>query len=958
MIKICILLLSCIISLDVFCQSLAVNTDGSTANASSILDVKSTAKGMLIPRMSKTEKNAIASPATGLLVFQASPDSIGFHYYNGTSWIWMPGADQLNTSSWRLIGNSGTSPATNFIGTTDNQPLAFRTFNTEKMRLVNGNLNNGLLGVGMPYLPAATLTSIDPYATIMALGNGANDGDIVTATAANTPFSGYFISAKARGTHTTPTIVQTGDQISGFEAWGWDGTKYTPGAGIISIIDATPGINDMPAALTFNTTNDGSFLTTERMRISNNGNVGIGTTANTAALFDVSSTSKGILLPRIALTATNAAAPVTLPPTSLLVYNTSTAGTAPNNVVPGYYYNAGTDVAPNWTRIENGGNDWHTTGNSGTTPATNFMGTTDAQDFVLKTSGSAAANERLRVIGAGATPGQVVVNNTGIFSGDAFSVYANNTTNGTTTSINNTLGTFAVNGYSSGNGTGVYGEVNGGASSSGTSVWGNYYGTATTASSTSEAIWGTNSTAPAGTGATAAVATALRGDASGAAGTAFTMGVLGVNSGTAGAAFGVYGQTSSAAATGVFGVNLDVTANPSHGIQGQTAALGSAAGVRGFSTATTIAAGQNAFGVRGTANGVPSGTGFVMGIRGDVSSTTGATYGLYGQSASATGFGTDAVNTNASGTGLLVIGNNSTGTYLGAGTGAAINGNGIGTFSIAKTAASGIGVVGIGNNLTGSIITPTSGAGVAGTGTQYGVMGFATTVVSTIGTNTSTTNAAAASAGGYFEVQSAGVPQTWAYVGVRDNGAVLRKIIGPGTVNTIVKDLDNKIVALSAPEAPENLFQDYGQSKLINGRVHVDIDPIFAKNIVVNEKHPLRVFVQLEGDCKGVYVTNKTQSGFDVVELDGGQSNTAFSYSLIANRADEVNPDGSIAHYSNERFPAAPGPQEKVKAETKEALSTEILNANTDSPAQTIPQLPKKEKKKKLSKEDIPAKSK
>lgn len=667
-----------------FSQSLAVNTDGSIANTSAILDVKSTQKGILIPRMSKTEKNAISSPANGLLVFQETPDSVGLYYYNGTSWIWMPGVDQLNNSVWKLTGNTGTNPSSQFIGTGD------------------------------------------------------------------------------------------------------------------------------------------------------------------------------------------------------------------------------------------------------------------AQDLVIKTSGTAAAFERMRLIGSGATPGQAVVNNTGIFSGDVFSVYASNTTNGTTPSINNSVGTFAVNGYSSINGTGVYGEVNGGATTSGTAVWGNLYGTATTASSTSEGVWGTNSTAPAGSGATAAVATAVRGDATGAAGSAFTMGVLGTNSGTVGSAFGVYGQTSSASSVGTFGVNLDVSASAAHGIQGQTAAISAAAGVRGFNTATTIGNSQNGFGVRGSANAAPTGTGFVMGVRGDGSGATGSTYGIYGQVASATGFGADAVNTNSSGTGLLVTGNNAAATFLGTGSGAAINGSGIGTISIAKTAASGIGVIAVGNSLTGSIVTPSTGAGAVGIGTQYGIMGFATTTVSTTPGSTAGTNGASASAGGYFEVQAASVAQTWTYVGVRDNTATLRKIIGPGTVNTIVKDLDNKLVALSAPEAPENLFQDYGQAKLVNGRVHIDIDPVFSKNIAVNDKHPLRVFVQLEGDCKGVFVTNKTQYGFDVVELNNGNSNTTFSYSIIANRADETNPDGSIARYSGERFPAAPGPMPKTKAETKEALSTEILNRNEDKALEILPTVSKK----------------
>ena len=616
----------------------------------------------------------------------------------------------------------------------------------------------------------------------------------------------------------------------------------------------------------------------------------------------------GIAAPAQKLHVSDASLPnaATIRVSGLSTTTTLAAGTGPMAVVivdaNGVMYRGGSAGALNTDA-------WLTTGNVGTVPATNFLGTTDAQDFVIKTAGSLAGNERLRVIGAGATPGQIVVNNTGILAGDAFSVYASGTTNGTTASINNSLGTFAVNGYSAGNGTGVYGEVNGGATSTGTAVWGNLYGTATTASSSTEGVWGLNGTAPAGTGVTAGIAIGVRGDATGAPGTAITIGVLGANSSTTGSAYGVYGQTSSANAFGVFGINLDATAAAGHGVQGQAGGFGQAAGVRGFNTATAIGNAQSGYGVRGSSTVVPTGTGFVMGVRGDASGASGSTYGVYGQVASATGFGVNAVNTNVNGTGLIVTGNGAAGTYLGTGSGAAINGLGVGVFAIGKTALSGIGVVGVGNNLTGSIFVPASGAGVVGTGTQYGVIGFATTTVNTTGTSNTTTNGVNASAGGYFEVQAASVAQTWAYVGVRDNTATLRKIIGPGTVNTIVKDLSGNLVALSCPEAPENLFQDYGQGQLVNGRAHVDIDPILASNIVVNANHPLRVFVQLEGDCKGVFVENKTGSGFDVVELDGGTSNVAFSYTIVANRADEILPDGSVSRYSAERFAPAPGPQ-------------------------------------------------
>jgi hypothetical protein len=74
-------------------------------------------------------------------------------------------------------------------------------------------------------------------------------------------------------------------------------------------------------------------------------NVGInptGTVPNPSAGLDVDFVNKGLLIPRIALIATNNASPIVSPAISLLVYNTETAGTAPNNVVPGYYFWDGT----------------------------------------------------------------------------------------------------------------------------------------------------------------------------------------------------------------------------------------------------------------------------------------------------------------------------------------------------------------------------------------------------------------------------------------------------------------------------------------------------------------------------------------------------------------------------------------------------------------------------------------
>lgn len=66
-------------------------------------------------------------------------------------------------------------------------------------------------------------------------------------------------------------------------------------------------------------------------------NVGVGTnTPDASAKIDITSSNKGLLIPRIALTGINDAVTIPSPATSLLVYNTTTAGIAPNNVTPDF----------------------------------------------------------------------------------------------------------------------------------------------------------------------------------------------------------------------------------------------------------------------------------------------------------------------------------------------------------------------------------------------------------------------------------------------------------------------------------------------------------------------------------------------------------------------------------------------------------------------------------------------
>lgn len=81
-----------------YAQNIGINTTGSAANASAILDVQSTAAGMLLPRMTTIERDAIASPATSLLIFNTT--TVRFEHYDGT--IWKP----CNSGAMILLSNS------------------------------------------------------------------------------------------------------------------------------------------------------------------------------------------------------------------------------------------------------------------------------------------------------------------------------------------------------------------------------------------------------------------------------------------------------------------------------------------------------------------------------------------------------------------------------------------------------------------------------------------------------------------------------------------------------------------------------------------------------------------------------------------------------------------------------------------------------------------------------------
>lgn len=172
-------------------------------NTSAELEILSTNSGLLIPRMTQAQKNTIATPATGLLVYETDVTP-GFWYYDGTVWTQLGGG---SSSGWLITGNVGTSPATNFIGTTDTQDFVIRTNNVESFRITSDQN----VGVGIT-TPTAILEIV-----------GANP---VFRYDTGTITSGHVLTSDANGnaTWTDPGLIS----ISSDNDWLVGSTSTSP----------------------------------------------------------------------------------------------------------------------------------------------------------------------------------------------------------------------------------------------------------------------------------------------------------------------------------------------------------------------------------------------------------------------------------------------------------------------------------------------------------------------------------------------------------------------------------------------------------------------------------------------------------------------------------------------------------------------------------------------------------
>lgn len=247
-----------------FSQNVSINADGSTADNSAILDLKSTNKGFLIPRMTSIQKNAIVSPATGLLIYQTDGTS-GFYYYTAGSWILL--AD--NSSGWTTTGNSALVTGTNFVGTTDGAAFMGKANNKKAFWL---------------YDNVATANTYFGVQAGNAVSSGINNsmfgfqsGYSTTSGSNNTTLGTYALYTNSTGSYNTSvgsynlTLNTTGynNTVTGYSAAYSNTTGYSNSAyGYYSLYSNTIGENNI--AIGYNALFHNTF---------GNGNIGIGTSA-------------------------------------------------------------------------------------------------------------------------------------------------------------------------------------------------------------------------------------------------------------------------------------------------------------------------------------------------------------------------------------------------------------------------------------------------------------------------------------------------------------------------------------------------------------------------------------------------------------------------------------------------------------------------------------------------------
>ncbi|MCD4792303.1 MAG: hypothetical protein K8R54_03655 [Bacteroidales bacterium] len=232
------------LSISGFSQGVMINASGGVPADDAMLEVESTSKGILIPRMTEAQRNIIGSPGsptTGLMIYQTDNTS-GFYYYNGSAW------SRMNKGDFANGGEAGGENRT--LGNTDNYALGFITNNTTRLHITN----SGYVGIG----------TTGPSQKLHVAGGSINLD------------ANYELRFRNRG------------DLGVFEDNNYGLSVMAPEE-LIFHIDANDNNTNKYFAIVNNQAIKGSNAN-ELFRVQENGNVGIGTT-NPGAKLQVANTS-------------------------------------------------------------------------------------------------------------------------------------------------------------------------------------------------------------------------------------------------------------------------------------------------------------------------------------------------------------------------------------------------------------------------------------------------------------------------------------------------------------------------------------------------------------------------------------------------------------------------------------------------------------------------------------------
>ncbi|MBB1283313.1 tail fiber domain-containing protein [Flavisolibacter sp. BT320] len=397
----------------------------------------------------------IPSPAAALVIYNtvtagsgSTAVSPGFYFWDGTAWVKIASTNNITSSTWLLGGNAGIDPANHFIGTIDNKPLLFKVNNTPAGRINDGSTANSFFGfnTGSMISTGVHNTGIG-YSSLFinstgsgntAIGSNAlfknSSGGGNTAVGqealrgnenggANTALGGYTLVNNTSGGGNVaagygPLFYNT---TGGFNiGLGWNAlSNNTSGSYNIGIGWTALGNNNTSGSYNIglgygtevganNLTNATAIGSKAKVDCSNclvlgsvngtngatsNTAIGIGTTnPNASAALDISSSDKGLLIPRVAITSSNDVATIPSPTASLVIYNTATAGTGNTAVTPGFYFWDGASWAKFTISNNSTSSPWLLGGNTGINPIIHFIGTADNQPLIFKVNNELAGN--------------------------------------------------------------------------------------------------------------------------------------------------------------------------------------------------------------------------------------------------------------------------------------------------------------------------------------------------------------------------------------------------------------------------------------------------------------------------------------------------------------------------------------------------------------------------------------